>query len=90
MVFGVEELLLSNFSVFGFFMVDLRWGSIFGDFAGTFAVLTQVNGPGDIFFGGMRILDKVPELGDIFGHDGVTAFTGFGFFHCWLQNIQLR
>lgn len=81
MIFGVDELLLSNLSVFGFFMVNFRRGAIFGDFSRTFTVLSEVNGPCDIFFCGMGIFDEMPELSDIFGHDWVTVFSGFSFFH---------
>lgn len=81
MIFGVEELLLSDLRVLGFF-VEYFWSrAIFGNFAGTSAVLPEINGPSDIFFGRMRIFDEMPELSDVFGHNGVTIFTGLTFFH---------
>ena len=48
------------------------------------AVLPQFDGPGDIFFGGVGVFNEVPELSDIFGHDGEAVFAGFGFFHSCL------
>ncbi len=81
MIFRVQELLLSDFCVFGFFVEYFWRRAIIRDFAGTSAVLPEVNGPSDIFFGGVRIFDEMPKLGNVFGHDGVTIFSGLAFFH---------
>ena len=55
--------------------------TIFVNFAGTSTVLPEVNGPSDIFLSGVGIFDEMSELCDVFGHDGVTIFTGLVFFH---------
>ena len=66
-------------------MVDIWRRAIFGDIAATPAVLPEVNGPSDVFFGGVGIFDEMPELGNVFGHDGVTIFSGLRFFHSWFK-----
>jgi hypothetical protein len=83
-IFGVEELLLADLGIEGFFMVDFGRGAVFWAFIESLAVGPQVDGPGDVFFGGVGVFDEVPELSDIFGHDGEALFVRFSFFHSCL------
>ena len=39
-IFGVEELLLTDLGILGFFVVDFGWGPVFGAFIGSLAVLS--------------------------------------------------